>query len=490
MKFKTTTVSPLFLNLAALMAGLLVLLRLLHIFSFNEPQHVITSGFEEESLLALFKMTQGMPVYTDPHQLPFAASYFNWFYYGLYGTITTFILQLFHLSDVWIPTIGRLITFFFATLGFFITYRIFLQKTANVFACSLSALLWYGPLVGYWAMTVRPDIVGLLFDVCALGCFLRYFNQNRTKAVLLAALFCYLSWSCKQINVIMPGAIGLYLLCHRRWAALMLFSGLLISLYALSFALMPDNARHMLFFVNTAIPLSISVFVGNAVVFMKKALPIVFLLAVLVVKALIDPTYRRSLQQSDVIQLSLCGLITWSLILLPASSKVGSAENYYFIAFFFLLLFVAQALCLLLKPSRLVTYGAALAGILYVGSIGNVILQNRTQTLTLQHQSMTKLQDCISRLPQPLFVINHYGALPWMNPSPEPFVLAYNYWTDRQAEIPFEHNGIGGLIQEGYFNALILPLPITDEFDGASLQAFVRQESCEGYAVFTRKGSV
>ncbi|HRE33216.1 MAG TPA: hypothetical protein PLD88_14660, partial [Candidatus Berkiella sp.] len=90
----------------------------------------------------------------------------------------------------------------------------------------------------------------------------------------------------------------------------------------------------------------------------------------------------------------------------------------------------------------------------------------------------------------PVFVINHYGALPWMNACPNTFVLAYNYWSDRQMEIPFEHNGIGGLIEQGYFNALILPAPVTDEFDGANLQAFKRQESCEGYAVFTRKGTV
>lgn len=490
MTFKASRVSSLCMNLGAFMALLLVAMRLAHVFSFPEPLHVVTSGFEEESLFAMFKMVHGLRVYTDPHQLPYAASYFNWFYYGLYGSITSFIMHLFALSDVWIPTIGRAITLCITTLGFFLSYKLFKRDKPNAFAFSLSALLWFGPLIGYWAMTVRPDLLGLFFDACALQSFLYFYKQKPYKAVILAALCCYLSWSCKQINVVMPGAIGLYLLFHRKWSALVIFSGLQFTLYALSFALMPDSARNMLFFVNTAIPLSPSVLLENATAFLKKALPIFVLSAALLIEALRNREYRKVLLNNDVVQLCLCGLLVWSLILLPASSKVGSAENYHFIALLFLTLLCAQAISLRTIPSRWFSYGAAFAGLLYVAAIGSVVIQNRTDSLTVQHQSMTELHRCIAQLPQPLFVVNHYAALPWMNPSPHTFVLAYNYWTDRQKGIPFEHDGIGGLIQHGYFKSLILPLPITTEFDGASLKDYERQQSCQGYAVFMRKGTV
>lgn len=490
MTFKTSRVSPLCMNLGAFMALFLVALRLGHVFSFSEPLHVVTSGFEEESLFAMFKMVHGLRVYTDPHQLPYAASYFNWFYYGLYGTITSFIMHAFTLSDVWIPTIGRAITFCITSLGFFLSYQFFKRQKSNSFAFSLSALLWFGPLIGYWAMTVRPDLLGLFFDACALQGFLYFYPKKPLRAVILAALCCYLSWSCKQINVVMPGAIGLYLLFHRQWSALFIFSGLQFALYALSFALMPDSARNMLFFVNTAIPLSSSVLLENATAFLKKTLPIFILLAALLIEAIRNPAYRGELLKNNVVQLCFCGLLVWSIILLPASSKVGSAENYHFIALFFLTLLAAMAISLLTTPSRWLTYGATFAGICYVAAIGSVMVQNRAHSLTLQHQSMTELHRCIEQLPQPLFVVNHYAALPWMNPSPQTFVLAYNYWTDRQNGIHFEHNGIGGLIQHGYFNALILPLPVTTEFDGASLKDYEQQQSCQGYAVFTRKGTV
>lgn len=490
MKNKTVTLNPLFLNLGALLALVLVAIRLAHVISLSSPHHVVTSGFEEESLYALYKVVHGLQIYTDPHQAPYAASYFNWLFYALYGKLTAFMVNAWQLSDAWIPTIGRLLTFGFVSGGFVLTLRLLQSVQQRVFAFSLSALLWYGPLAGYWALTVRPDLLGLLFDVCAAGCFLHYFPKKRLSIVILAAFFCYLSWSCKQINIVMPGAIGLTLLWRRQWLALSLFSGLLFGLYALSFAVMPENARNMLFFVNTAIPLSWAVFMGNSFAFFKKTFPLLMIFMALLVTAIRDPAYRRRLQQDDTMQLSVCGLIAWSLILLPASSKVGSAENYYFIALFFLILFIGKAFSLLSTSSRLVNQATTLAGVLLLGSIGGVILQNRSQTLSTQHQSMLALQSCIAHLPQPVFVINHYAALPWMNPSPYTFVLAYNYWNDRQKGLPFEHNGIGGLIENGYFNALILPSPVTNEFDGGSLQNYERQASCQDYAVFKRRGTI
>ncbi|HRE33217.1 MAG TPA: hypothetical protein PLD88_14665, partial [Candidatus Berkiella sp.] len=196
---------------------------------------------EEESLLALFKVAHGLPVYTDPHQSPYTATYFNWFFYTFYGKLTTFVIHVFHLDDAWIPTIGRLITFSIVSAGFVLTYRLLRSLQQQKLAFSLSALLWYGPLIGFWSMTVRPDLLGLFFDACAAACLLHYFPQKRIPMVILAALYCYLSWSCKQINIVMPGAIGLLLLWRRQWVACVLFGLLLVSLYAATFALLSTH---------------------------------------------------------------------------------------------------------------------------------------------------------------------------------------------------------------------------------------------------------
>ncbi len=73
--------------LGALSGFILLLLRATQVISFNEAHHIVTSGFEEESLYAMWKYLHGLPIYNDPHQIPFSASYFNWLFYGVYGSI-------------------------------------------------------------------------------------------------------------------------------------------------------------------------------------------------------------------------------------------------------------------------------------------------------------------------------------------------------------------------------------------------------------------
>ena len=191
-----------------------------------------------------------------------------------------------------------------------------------------------------------------------------------------------------------------------------------------------------------------------------------------------------------MVKLSFCGLFAWALILLPFSSKVGSADNYHFIALFFLLLGIGGALQILLeKNSALFNISIAFAGILFVTSVGIVLSHGGLANISKQHEEQLALKQCLSHLPQPIFVVNHYGSLPWMNPSPISFVLAYNYWSDRHANRAFEHNGIGGLIQQGYFNTLVLPKNISNQFDGASLANYSAEpQACTGYLVFTKEG--
>ena len=47
-------------------------------------------------------------------------------------------------------------------------------------------------------------------------------------------------------------------------------------------------------------------------------------------------------------------------------------------------------------------------------------------------------------------------SLEWRNPAEHHFVLGYNYLLDRQVWLAFVRGSINGLIQEGYFAALLL----------------------------------
>jgi len=70
------------------------------------PGTTITSGFEEESLLAVWRGVHGQAVYADPTRLPYAAAYFNWLFYVAYAGAVGPAVQ--HYGDAIIPLAGRL----------------------------------------------------------------------------------------------------------------------------------------------------------------------------------------------------------------------------------------------------------------------------------------------------------------------------------------------------------------------------------------------
>src|SRR5260221_372440 len=68
---------------AAGSCAMLALVRLLETIRFSSI--IITSGFEEESLFAIWKWTRGIAIYQNPFAPPFAQSFFNWLFYATYG---------------------------------------------------------------------------------------------------------------------------------------------------------------------------------------------------------------------------------------------------------------------------------------------------------------------------------------------------------------------------------------------------------------------
>lgn len=462
--------------------GLLLLLisRIAVVISFSEPLHIVTSGCEEESLFAVWKWVHDLAIYSDPHQIPFAASYFNWLFYVIYGSITAFLLKALHLSDEWIPTIGRCITLITIAIGCGINIKLF-KKLPILLSLSLSFLLWFGPLLGYWSMTVRPDVIGLLFDLIAVYFFLQYASTRPILAVLLAALGCYLSWSCKQVNIITPIAIGLTLLWDRKWMLVSIFSITLSSAYALTIFLANPMMLKALFFVSTAVPLSLEVLQTNFVIFIKKTIPIWFLLVAMI--------FTKSVSNNQMSRLGWCGLLAWSLVLLPASSKVGSADNYHFIALLFLLLIIAPSLENVLKNKQTLSQPIlAFSGILTLLITTVAFTNGSIQNLQKQHENNLFLQAKYKRLQAPIFNINAYLSLPWMHSGSESFILSYNYWFDRASGEHYEQNGIGGLIKQGYFNTLILPISTSNDFDSAALLKYKRLvDNNKEYAIYTKK---
>ena len=119
----------------------------------------------------------------------------------LYGSITKACLHLLHLDDIWIPTIGRLISIVFALIAGAIygkTTRNFVNT--GTLARGPVALAWCiaacSPLVGFWRSPSGPTWARSHLRDKAAGLYviLCYLKQDE-RLIVLAALLFYVAWS-------------------------------------------------------------------------------------------------------------------------------------------------------------------------------------------------------------------------------------------------------------------------------------------------------
>lgn len=434
------------------------LVRIYCAISFVTPYMLPTTGCEEESLFSIWKFSQHQAVYADPYRIPFAVSYFNWGYYYFYGSITSVWLHLFHLDAIWIPTIGRLITVAFTLLTggiFFLTARAFVK--AGLLAHGPVAWAWcliatLSPLVGFWSITVRPDIGALAFESAGLYVILLYLRKQDQRLIIVAALLFYAAWAFKQSSVTMLAGSVLALLLLKRWRACLLLSGVWWFLAAVTLILGGRIFRDSILFSQGHLPLLAVLGLKNA---LRAASKNPFFLLGLLAFLLFSLRRFRLLMTGPVELTLFCVILFSSLFALVTSCKTGANDNYFIPAAWAAMLGVMLilermesrwVLACLVAFSLLIVAGIALTptGLTYNYDYRDQDLRYRTVAEKLSH------------LPAPAFVILPYGNLPWVQPVSPHFVLGYTYQVDRDAGVPMEGGGWEGLARDGYFGTLVL----------------------------------
>jgi hypothetical protein len=198
---------------------------------------------------------------------------------------------------------------------------------------------------------------------------------------------------------------------------------------------------------------------------------------------------RRPVLDDTPLLLSLCCLLA-CLPVLPASAKVGAAENYYFPLVFFLALLAGRGVAGLEERGwpRLPTLALTAAWLLELAACALVVAGiggiRGVRDMDARYQA---LQACVAELPAPMYSHDPYLQLPWMRAEGPRFVPAYQYDMERAKGRVFERDGIGGLIRDGWFASLALPGGRAI-IDGATLERY-RQlpEPCGGLAIYVRK---
>lgn len=449
------------------------------------PGVAVTSGFEEESLFTLWRAVHDQPVYLDPVRQPYAAAYFNWLFYRSYAALIGPLVG--RTSDAIIPAGGRLVTAGFALLGVAalgsLLWRVLAGQAA--IANGLAAFVWFGPLVGWWAHTVRPDVGALALETAALAVLLQLYRSRPLAAVVASGLLFYCAWSFKQSYIFGLGTALLFLVFRRQWRPAALLGGVSLGLWVATFARLGSAYQSAI--QGTVVDNTYYFALGftNLCDMLVKASPLVLLVGAGLFLRRPETAADNHPLAIDACLLGRLGLLVAMPLGFAASCKLGAVSYYYFTTTVMLSI-LAASLIARVGNSRLIVAGfgmaAGLQTLVFFGYAGKIDLSDQTRKLAATWAVW-------QRQPEPRFSSLTSLNLPWLNSNSLPLVLSFNYGRDRAAGRPFERDGLGGLIATGYFRTLLLPADTGAAYDGGSLQSYTRGEAINGLTIFHRQRS-
>jgi hypothetical protein len=457
-ELRLSRVAQVSLLLAAAACLLLWFVRIDYAISFFKPYMLVTTGFEEESLFPIWKFTQHLPVYTDPLQIPFTVSYYNWAFYDLYGWITRVWLHLLNLDAIWIPTIGRLVSIVFALISgviFWLSMRSF--AASGFFANRLAAASWtliaaLSPLVGYWSISVRPDIGALAFECAGLYVVLCHLRKQDHRLIVAAAFLFYLAWAFKQSSVTMLAGSALTLLFLKRWRAFFALSGIWWALVIVTLMVGGHSFRENVLFSQQHFPMLLSLGPRNALRAEYKNPFLWLCLAPILVWSRVR--FRRLASDPIDAALTLTVLFSFSFALITAF-KFGSNDNYYMPAAWVSML--GFAVLSARMRQQFILFSLAACSWFVIAGIA-LTPTGRTYYYDYRYQDSVHriIAQKLSRLPGPAFVIEPYSNLPWVQRFSPHFVLGYAYDLGHEAGVSYEDGGWQGLVGEGYFATVVV----------------------------------
>ncbi len=443
------------------------------------PGTVQTTGCEEESMFSIWRAARGQPVYADPAHPPYASAYFNWLFYALYGAVCE------RVPDNLLVIVGRSVT---ATIALLASLVLGLRAAAvaknaalRLAGIAFAAFLFFGPLAGWWTVTLRPDIPALAAEVLGVVFFLRWHHRRPLFATFVAVFFFYCAWAFKPIVLSGPLAVGLFLLCRRCWRDALLLAVSSALLWALTLALGGPAYRSALF--GTAVTNSF-VAVDGLITLRHAALCLAPLVVFLPSILLAWRRHRAGQTRSpthDALHLAVVAFIPVTAVFMAAAGKIGAGPNYFFASAS--LLTVAVAVGLFQHES--VRLPAALGlGLMVVLQLGLICGLWGTLTLRPNALDLSSRWQVFRKLPEPRFSEDLRLNLPWLSPRSPPLVLAFNYRLFRAEGKNYAHGGVGGMIERGEFASVFIQTSRGGIYDGGSLARYPHHVSAHGYTAF------
>ena len=437
-----------------------------------------STGCEEEALFPIWKAATGQAVYADADQMPFSASYYNWLFYAVYGGVVRGVLAVTHLGTDALPAIARMITVGFSAACVAMIYLLLQTLKPGGLAGSrfgrlaCSVFLMVNPLTGPWLYTARPDLAALLCELIGLWFALRHVRDGNRGHLVLAVAAGLLAWSFKQNFVHLLGGLCVFFLLRRQWKDLLAVTAISVVVASGTLWIGGGAYRHALI----GAQLNCQVSAESAWMLFQQATAnapqLVALAAGLIIILLLRTRWRPA---PAVELLAAVSLVAFGIGFLGIS-KQGADTNYFIPASV-----LAMIWCLSLhredtswpvEARRGVNFlhwsGVAAACVAVAAGLWPQISRSSEAVTRIVHARSVEAKpaalaselDILKRhlreLPGPIFVTDRACNLPWIQPKAPHFVYSFMYALDKKSGHSVEGGGIGGLIEAGYFETVVV----------------------------------
>lgn len=438
---------------------LLLVLRLFNTISFIEPLHVQTGGAEDTGIFAIWLIKNSFNSYS--HYLEFeleienshlfSAFHYNWLFYYLHAFLAKFSSDLLKLDDLWLPTQIRINTLIFSIIVFF-----YLVKIYNLFINSYKNIVFafyiiFGPLTGFWVMSVKPDITYLLFEVVGIFLIIKNLKDLNYFKILLISILLIGAWSVKQNSFVTALSFALYLIFEKKYKFFFFFILNLTFFFIIIITLGPETLLENLSWQKGSALRFDSVHFYN--VFkdsFSKILIIYTSLFIFIIKILYRKTNSLNLLKKDKKKYFLIIGSVCSLSQILFSFHYGSAVNYYFIfsiyISIYLINYIGNSNNLFLNLSIIVQIILILL----------ILIGFKGRNSPVVYKNINEYINCVKNLKSPIYSSKEYYRLPWItlqkdnNPIMEN-MMSENYYSNNLYKL----RPISKLISDGKFSSLI-----------------------------------
>lgn len=402
-----------------------------HLFSVvRDGALAETTGFEGVEIYDVWKVARGELLYEWPDKDPYNVAPYNAGFYYLYGGV----IRALRISDESLTLTARLITLVFTVAGAVAQYALIrtlvpdAPRYRKAIAAMVAFVSWFGQLVSWWSLTVRPDVPAIALETIALAMLAHAGDRVRFRQLFAASMLFSGAWLFKQNMIGMLGGAGVFLLFVQRDFKRALALGLpVVLVIAMSLALGGENYRYNLIGVQSVFPMSLRAIVVNTGVAMLVT-PLFWGLLMVV---LLTGAWRSAWRADGGMvvgrisagsQLVLCAAGVSLVAMLLGMSKAGAVRAYAMESSIpaGTLAAVAMIRCgeAAARSCRVVTVGAdiltlammVLPVVQFFGPpfLGQPMLLTESMR-TIRQSLLTQLDE----LPKPLYVNDPIFSLPW-----------------------------------------------------------------------------